>query len=62
MISTIPVILASFITFDWAPTPVPEYVARQCAAEVGIPYASDNFTDREWVAFQRCVIRRSYSN
>ena len=31
-----------------------EAVDRMCAARVGIPYASDNFTDREWQAFQLC--------
>ena len=26
-----------------------------CAEVVGIPYASDNFTDSEWQQFQRCM-------
>lgn len=26
-----------------------------CAEVVGIPYASDNFTDQEWEQFQRCM-------
>jgi hypothetical protein len=26
-----------------------------CAEVVGIPYASDNFTDAEWEQFQRCM-------
>jgi len=26
-----------------------------CAEVVGIPYASDNFTDEEWERFQRCM-------
>lgn len=26
-----------------------------CADFVGIPYASDNFTDEEWNQFQRCM-------
>ena len=28
---------------------------KLCAAAVGIPYASDNFTDDEWRQFQRCM-------
>jgi len=31
-----------------------EAVNRMCAARVGIPYASDNFTDQEWQQFQLC--------
>jgi hypothetical protein len=27
---------------------------RVCAAIVGIPYASDNFTEKEWGEFQDC--------
>jgi hypothetical protein len=30
-------------------------VNRVCAASVGIPYASDNFSDEEWVKFKNCV-------
>lgn len=26
-----------------------------CADVVGIPYASDNFTDKEWEQFQKCM-------
>lgn len=29
-------------------------VNRVCAAIVGIPYASDNFTDEEWEKFKGC--------
>ena len=29
-------------------------VNRVCAAIVGIPYASDNFSDEEWVQFKQC--------
>jgi hypothetical protein len=28
---------------------------KLCAAAVGIPYASDNFSDVEWQRFQRCL-------
>ena len=31
-----------------------EQVNRQCSAIVGIPYASDNFTDEEWNRFLLC--------
>ena len=31
-----------------------EAVNRMCAARVGIPYGSDNFTDQEWQRFQLC--------
>ncbi len=30
-------------------------VNRLCASIVNIPYASDNFSDEEWVKFQQCV-------
>ena len=30
-------------------------VNRACSAIVGIPYASDNFSDEEWEQFKRCV-------
>lgn len=30
-------------------------VNRVCAASVGIPYASDNFSDKDWKRFQKCV-------
>lgn len=35
--------------------PIPEITARYCAKQVGIPYASDNFTDQEWERFTLCV-------
>jgi hypothetical protein len=30
-------------------------VNRVCSTIVGIPYASDNFSDEEWRQFQECV-------
>jgi len=30
-------------------------VNRLCAEIVGIPYASDNFSDEEWEQFKSCV-------
>lgn len=32
----------------------PEQINKFCAAVVGIPYASDNFSDEEWKRFQYC--------
>jgi hypothetical protein len=51
-------LLASVVQYDFLSTPVPESIARQCAADVGIPYASDNFSDTEWQEFKRCIIHR----
>ena len=31
-----------------------EVVDRYCSKQVGIPYASDNFTGREWSHFKQC--------
>ena len=33
-----------------------ETINRLCARVVGIPYASDNFTDEEWERFKYCKI------
>lgn len=33
----------------------PINVNKLCAAIVGIPYASDNFSDEEWEKFKTCV-------
>ena len=30
-------------------------VNKMCAAIVGIPYASDNFSDKEWEEFKDCM-------
>jgi len=32
-----------------------ERINRFCADAIGIPYASDNFTDAEYELFQSCV-------
>lgn len=32
-----------------------EVINRFCANALNIPYASDNFTDKEWNDFQACV-------
>lgn len=39
-----------------------EYINRTCAAQVGIPYASDNFTDEEWKRFLDCRKVMGYDN
>ena len=31
-----------------------EHINQFCSYVVGIPYASDNFTDEEWQRFQYC--------
>jgi hypothetical protein len=59
IMALLPVLLASTIHYDFTNRPVPEAVAKECAREVNIPYASDNFTDPEWRDFQRCIIRRT---
>jgi hypothetical protein len=33
---------------------VPINVSKACASIVGIPYASDNFSDEEWERFRQC--------
>jgi hypothetical protein len=50
--------MASTVLFSFSPDLVPETKAMQCAADVGIPYASDNFTDLEWKQFQECVLKQ----
>jgi len=55
----LPILLATIIHYDFTDRPVPEAVAKRCAAEVGIPYASDNFSDTEWQEFKRCIIHRT---
>ncbi len=46
----IELLLASTI----ASVPYTEQINRQCAYIVGIPYASDNFTDEEYSRFILC--------
>lgn len=49
----IELLLASFVTLT--PTQqMQESIDRMCAYRVGIPYASDNFTDEEWASFKLC--------
>ena len=30
-------------------------INKVCSAIVGIPYASDNFSDKEWQQFKKCL-------
>ncbi len=55
----LPILLATIVHYDFTDQPVPEQIARQCAADVGIPYASDNFSDTEWYEFKRCILQRT---
>jgi hypothetical protein len=48
------------LQYDWSPKPVPASLAIACSAYVGIPYASDNFTDEQFLSFKNCVLNRSY--
>ena len=50
-------IASSMIQFDWSPKPTPEIVARQCAKQLGIPYASDNITEEEFQNFKKCIMK-----
>ena len=50
-------ILLATVTAYQDPYVAPEFVQRHCAALVGIPYASDNFTEAEWFEFVGCVKR-----
>jgi hypothetical protein len=48
-------LLAAILSAKQANTiPNPEYVDRYCAEMVGIPYASDDFSDSEWAQFKTC--------
>lgn len=57
------IILTSFFVPVKAQEVYPINVNRACSAIVGIPYASDNFSDEEWEQFKRCVeFLKSYIN
>lgn len=52
----IPLILVFFTTPAFAESMLIQINPnRMCAAIVGIPYASDNFSDEEWEEFKECV-------
>ena len=34
---------------------IPININKVCSAIVNIPYASDNFTDKEWEQFKECL-------
>jgi hypothetical protein len=52
-------LLLPIILFSTLPVSAQEVyninVNRVCASIVGIPYASDNFTDLEWQQFKDCL-------
>ncbi len=53
------ILLATVVQYDFTDRPVPESIARECATEVGIPYASNSFSDTEWREFKRCILYRT---
>lgn len=48
------ILLSVFIASASKATTYEESVNQFCAYVVGIPYASDNFTDEEWKRFEFC--------
>lgn len=52
-------LLLTLIFFSVSPASAQELyrinINRACAAIVGIPYASDNFSDEEWEQFKECL-------
>jgi hypothetical protein len=56
MISLLATIMLQVPTQNYV---IPESVARYCATTVGIPYASDNFSDREWEQFKSCTYKET---
>ena len=48
-------LILATVTAYQDPYVAPESIRRHCAAVVGIPYASDNFTEEEWYRFVGCV-------
>jgi hypothetical protein len=53
-------LLFSVIIFSALPVSAQEVyyinINRACASIVGIPYASDNFSDEEWEQFKKCLV------
>jgi hypothetical protein len=47
-------LIASTIIASASTRDASEDINRFCAYVVGIPYASDNFTDEEWKRFKFC--------
>ena len=43
---------------------IEERINKACAYIVGIPYASDNFSDREWKRFVTCknLMKRNFTH
>jgi hypothetical protein len=42
-------------TSEYQSVSIPIPVAKYCAKLVGIPYASDNFSNQEWERFTDCA-------
>ena len=42
-------------TSEYQSVSIPIPVAKYCAKLVGIPYASDNFSNQEWERFTDCI-------
>jgi hypothetical protein len=58
MKTILPILVIPFtIAFPAQAEMITVNVNRVCTAIVNIPYASDNFTDKEWEQFKEC---RSY--
>lgn len=49
------VLLFSTPTFASTKEVVTFNANKACAEIVGIPYASDNFNDEEWIKFKKCL-------
>ena len=39
---------------------IPININKVCSSIVNIPYASDNFTDKEWEQFKECLAFMQY--
>lgn len=48
------ILLGVFLASKSHATTYEEHINRQCSYVVGIPYASDNFSDEEWERFKYC--------
>jgi hypothetical protein len=55
-------LILATVTAYQDPYVAPESIRRHCAAVVGIPYASDNFTEKEWQQFICCVRKHLKKN
>jgi hypothetical protein len=51
LITSLPSFGSEIVTFN---------ANKACASVVGIPYASDNFTEKEYKEFSACVLTMKY--